>query len=166
MQARTAQTSRYVVCSPLLDSKGGRVVCTCSAPYLSPPNCMFSFPLFSQDMYIDIGCRIKGSWVAYVLAQMLPEEWADIRIMVPWMHASSHNMACQLLNNARFQLGAARRVGENSEQLWSMLRGISGCAQGIKVCCSPPHAQPCVTVSAGWCDTWRMATAGTSSRLV
>ena len=42
--------------------------------------------------------------------------------MVNWLHASSHELRCQLSNNARFKDGTAWAVGEQSEQLWSLTR--------------------------------------------
>ena len=76
-----------------------------------------------KDLYIDNGCRIKHSWLEYVEAHPeMPQEWEDLRIMVNWMHGSAHDLKCELLNSARFKDDAARRVGENTEQLWSMLK--------------------------------------------
>jgi hypothetical protein len=60
----------------------------------------------------------------------------ELRIMVNWMHGSAHELSCELQNSARYKEGAARRVGENVEQLWallkvglglSMVRGIFDC---------------------------------------
>ena len=45
-----------------------------------------------------------------------------LRIMVNWMHGSSHELSCELQNSARYKESAARRVGENVEQLWAMLK--------------------------------------------
>ena len=76
-----------------------------------------------KDVYIDIGCRLMHTWVRYVESNPeLPKEWADVRIMVNWMHASAHSLACEIANSARFKQDAGRRVGENTEQLWSMLK--------------------------------------------
>jgi hypothetical protein len=74
-----------------------------------------------RDVYIDVGCRLVKTWQRYVAGQ--PDlAAAGLRIMVNWMHGSSHDIGCQLQNCGRFQEGAGRKVGENSEQLWSMLK--------------------------------------------
>lgn len=54
-----------------------------------------------------------------------PQGASRIRLMVNWLHASSHDLRCQLSNNARFKEGTAWVVGEQSEQLWSLTR-VSG----------------------------------------
>lgn len=80
-----------------------------------------------RDVYIDVGCRLVKTWQRYVLGHPnLPSSFGLIRIMVNWMHGSSHDIGCQLENNARYQDGAGWKVGESSEQLWSLLkvRGI------------------------------------------
>ena len=46
----------------------------------------------------------------------------ELRIMVNWMHGAAHELGCELENSARFKEGAARRVGENVEQVWSLLK--------------------------------------------
>ena len=76
-----------------------------------------------KDVYIDIGCRLMHTWIQFVKCNpQLPQEWADLRLMVNWMHGSTHALACQIVNSGRFKKGAGRRVGENTEQLWSMLK--------------------------------------------
>lgn len=62
------------------------------------------------------------SGMMQVLGEELPSTAHSIKLMVNWMHGASHDMACQLRNNGRFQAGAAWVVGEQIEQLWSMLR--------------------------------------------
>ena len=85
-----------------------------------------------DDFYIDFACRLGGTWHRYV--DTLPPDTAglqamkDIRFMVNWMRGSAHELSCELENSARFKLAAGRRVGENVEQLWALL----------KVCASNP----------------------------
>lgn len=73
------------------------------------------------DVYIDFGCRFKVTWERYLASLDLPEK-PDVHIMVNWMHGASHQMSCQLQNCGRFQDGAGARVGEQMEQLWSLLK--------------------------------------------
>lgn len=75
-----------------------------------------------QDVYIDFGCRLSKTWARFV--QRFPgiPGAEQLRIMVNWMHAQGHEEACEVVNSARHHLLAARRVGENAEQLWSMLK--------------------------------------------
>mmetsp|Transcript_21289 Transcript_21289/g.55454 ORF Transcript_21289/g.55454 Transcript_21289/m.55454 type:complete len:382 (+) Transcript_21289:1688-2833(+) len=42
------------------------------------------------------------------------------------MHGSSHNSSCQHYNCGRFAFNAGCRVGEHTEQLWSMLKDLVG----------------------------------------
>lgn len=74
-----------------------------------------------RDVYIDFGCRLSITWARYLAGRLFVG--ADrIRIMVNWMHARGHEEACEAIMSARHFAGAARRVGENTEQLWSMLK--------------------------------------------
>jgi hypothetical protein len=58
--------------------------------------------------YVDIGCRLLGSWQTWVARCVASGEadpaWAGLRIVVPWMHAAGHNLACQLACSAFFQV--------------------------------------------------------------
>ncbi|KAL6748596.1 hypothetical protein V8C86DRAFT_2873784 [Haematococcus lacustris] len=74
-----------------------------------------------------VGCTCchGKTWMRYVAARGLPAAWADVKMWVPWMHAASHDQTCQLANNARYQMGAAFRVGEQAEQTWAMLKEMS-----------------------------------------
>jgi hypothetical protein len=82
-----------------------------------------------RDVYVDFACRLFKTWMRFVdkQASMFKEGSEtmmarDLRILVNWMHGSSHTLACQLLNNGRYIVDAGRKVGENSEQLWSMTK--------------------------------------------
>uniref|UniRef100_A0A7S3QP61 CxC3 like cysteine cluster domain-containing protein n=2 Tax=Dunaliella tertiolecta TaxID=3047 RepID=A0A7S3QP61_DUNTE len=80
-----------------------------------------------KHVYIDFGCRLAKTWTWYLQAldKELPPSAVDLRIMVNWMHAASHDMSCQLENSGRFQKDAGFVVGEQSEQLWAMTKDPS-----------------------------------------
>lgn len=75
-----------------------------------------------RDVYIDFGCRLAITWARYAQAHPEISDADRLRIMVNWMHARGHEEACEVVNSARHHVDAARRVGENAEQLWSMLK--------------------------------------------
>lgn len=81
-----------------------------------------------RDVYVDFGCRLSKTWSRFIskqpqkLAAGTHDMAASLRIIVNWMHGSSHDLACQLKNNGRYISNAGRKVGENSEQLWSMIK--------------------------------------------
>lgn len=76
-----------------------------------------------KDIYIDFGCRISKTWLRYLdHARNDTELLRRVRILVNWMHAAGHNMSCQLKNSGRHTEGAGWRVGEQTEQLWSLLK--------------------------------------------
>ncbi|KAJ9525459.1 hypothetical protein QJQ45_003135 [Haematococcus lacustris] len=75
-------------------------------------------------IYVDIACRLKITWDRYVCVHGLDPSWSSVKMMVPMMHAASHDTACQLANNARFLKGTAFRVGEQTEQAWSRLKPL------------------------------------------
>jgi Kyakuja-Dileera-Zisupton transposase len=83
------------------------------------------------DVYIDFGCRFKGTWLRFVAPREddLPSSAKDVKIMVNWMHAKGHEASCELTNSGRFTEGAGWRVGEEEEQLWAMskVRVASAC---------------------------------------
>ena len=75
------------------------------------------------DAYIDFGCRFKVTWQRYVESHpSLPPEAAQLRIMVNWLHAAGHELACELVNSGRYSEGAGWRVGEELEHLWSLTK--------------------------------------------
>ena len=82
----------------------------------------------AADVYIDFACRLKGRWQRFLAGRhpAVQQACSKLRLMVNWMHAAGHSWTCQLVNSGRFILGAAWRVGEQSEQLWSMLKVCVG----------------------------------------
>jgi hypothetical protein len=50
-----------------------------------------------QQAYVDFGCQLKATWARCVKARPdLAPVLQQLQIMVPWMHGSSHVMACQV----------------------------------------------------------------------
>lgn len=78
----------------------------------------------AADVYIDFGCRIKATWHRYLASRCssVQQACSKLRIMVNWMHAAGHSWDCQMKNSGRFITGAAWRVGEQIEQLWSLFK--------------------------------------------
>jgi hypothetical protein len=58
--------------------------------------------------YVDIACRLSGSWRTWVTREAVSGvaciTWLGLRLVVPWMHAAAHNMACQLAFSALFEV--------------------------------------------------------------
>jgi len=84
-----------------------------------------------RDVYIDFGCRLAITWVRFLAHQAtitlregdtVTTGHRRARIMVNWLHAQGHNLPCQLQNSGRHTKDAAWRVGENTEQLWALLK--------------------------------------------
>ena len=50
-------------------------------------------------------------------------------MLVPWMHAFDHDLPCQLKFNPLYRLGAGRRVGEQTEQLWAKMKPFAKIAR-------------------------------------
>jgi Kyakuja-Dileera-Zisupton transposase len=88
-----------------------------------------------RDVYVDFGCKLRVTWARYLaqerarpggeegpLSTQQSPHLSRVRILVNWMHASSHKLSCQLTNSARYAVNAARRVGEMMEQTWAMFK--------------------------------------------
>jgi len=83
-----------------------------------------------RDVYIDFGCRLGITWARFIEHKRLtsppgysvPPYMSAVRIIVNWLHAQGHNPGCQLRHSGRHTEGAAWRVGEHAEQLWSLLK--------------------------------------------
>ena len=85
-----------------------------------------------RDMYVDFNCRLKKTWDRFLRLkgdQHLPQaalaDAKQLRLLVNWMHGSSHELSCQLQNNGRYTEGAGHRDGEGSERLWAQTK-VSG----------------------------------------
>ena len=72
---------------------------------------------------IDNGCQYGPSWsrVFPDLARTF-EKW--MRFCTGSWHGAAHKLTCRLKNSVTFALGAARRHGEGTEQLWSFLKPL------------------------------------------
>jgi hypothetical protein len=81
-----------------------------------------------KHVYIDFACRLGKTWERFLRARggTFPSGvlavCQHIETLVNWMHGASHNRECQLKCGGRYHTGAGRKVGENAEQLWSMLK--------------------------------------------
>lgn len=83
-----------------------------------------------RDVYVDFACRLAVTWKRFLTnqASQFFQSKAEhdsamlLRLIVNWMHGSSHNLSCQLQNNGRYKEGAGRKHGEGSEQLWSLTK--------------------------------------------
>lgn len=78
------------------------------------------------DVYVDFGCRLVKTWERYLekkgsthLSTRELEVAKQIRVLVNWMHGSSHELSCQLQSNGRYTEGAGHQDGEGTERLWS-----------------------------------------------
>lgn len=79
-----------------------------------------------RDIYVDFACKLRVSWLLFLLAH--PHLLKDyeyirhVRLMVGWMHGASHVLSCQIQNCGKFIPDTARSIGEQAESLWSMLK--------------------------------------------
>ncbi len=77
-------------------------------------------------MYLDLMCRFHAK-VALMIKDLeerkvLAPGECDPALLLPWMHSFDHNVACQLGFGPLYHEGAGRRHGEQTEQLWSLLK--------------------------------------------
>lgn len=83
-----------------------------------------------RDVYVDFACRLKVTWQRFITKhghRVFPSEVEfataeHLRLLVNWMHGSSHDLSCQLQNNGRYTEHAGHKHGEGSEQLWSLIK--------------------------------------------
>jgi hypothetical protein len=81
-----------------------------------------------KHVYIDFACRLGKTWERFLRARVgtftsgVLAVCQNIVTLVNWMHGASHNRECQLKCGGRYHTGAGRKVGENAEQLWSMVK--------------------------------------------
>lgn len=111
------------------------------SPSLPPPLLMKARGYGARigDLYVDFACKLKVTFSNYIKvlqdhgegeernAAMLAA-MREIRLLVNWMHGSSHELSCQVQHMGRYAEGAGRKVGENTEQLWSLLKVSTLCA--------------------------------------
>lgn len=80
----------------------------------------------TKDVYLDLMCRYRGRFKALIdklsKEDIFPISADDINMLLPMMHAFDHNHACQLVYSALYAEGVGRRVGEQTEVLWSEIK--------------------------------------------
>ncbi|KAL4527333.1 hypothetical protein Ndes2437B_g02480 [Nannochloris sp. 'desiccata'] len=80
----------------------------------------------TKDVYLDLMCRYRGRFKALIdklsKEDIFPISADDINMLLPMMHAFDHNHACQLVYSALYAAGVGRRVGEQTEVLWSEIK--------------------------------------------
>ena len=92
-----------------------------------------------RDCYVDFACKLKVTFSNYtkVLQDLLDrgngeeseavlDAMREVRLLVNWMHGSSHELSCQVQNMGRYAEESGRKIGENIEQLWSLLKVSDG----------------------------------------
>jgi hypothetical protein len=84
-------------------------------------------------IYLDLMCRFAPKILAVIedlqRRGVLPEGDVKPMLMLPWMHAFDHNKECQRVFNPLFQMLAGRRVGEQTEQFWSLIKPFAKIAR-------------------------------------
>lgn len=84
-------------------------------------------------IYLDLMCRFADK-VAGII-QRLEERGVVIpdgfmpELLLPWMHAFDHNKLCQYKFSPLYCVGAGRRVGEQTEQFWAMMKPFAKLAR-------------------------------------
>jgi hypothetical protein len=72
---------------------------------------------------IDNGCQYGPSW-SRVFPHLAQTFGKLMRFCTGSWHGAAHKLTCRLKNSVTFALGAARRHGEGTEQLWSFLKPL------------------------------------------
>jgi len=80
-----------------------------------------------QDIYVDFGCKLQKTWRRHLEkngqqhfdAETDQQLALGLRLLVNWMHGSSHELSCQLQNSGRYTAEAGHKDGEGAERLWS-----------------------------------------------
>ena len=80
-----------------------------------------------QDVYVDFGCKLDKTWQRHLQKNGDAHFASDpekaialgLRLLVNWMHGSSHELSCQILKNGRYTTGAGHMDGEGVERLWA-----------------------------------------------
>ncbi|MCX6043446.1 MAG: hypothetical protein NTV69_20235 [Caldilinea sp.] len=82
-----------------------------------------------QFIYLDLMCRFADKVDAVIKdlqeRNVLPPGDVKPRLLLPWMHAFDHNKECQRDFNPMLQEGVGRRVGEQTEQFWSLIKAFA-----------------------------------------
>ena len=79
-----------------------------------------------RQVYLDLMCRYKGRLrrllERLVAGGYITPECLDVKLLIPWMHAFDHDLTCQLKFSGLYAEGVGRRVGEQTESLWSVIK--------------------------------------------
>ena len=82
------------------------------------------------EAYLDVMCRYHLQF--YNMLQelvdlgVLPRNVVqDVKALLPWMHAFDHDLSCQLKFSGLYQAGVGRRVGEQTESWWSLVKSFA-----------------------------------------
>ena len=118
-----------IVCSHVFPGVG------CCIPMTAPENHHYYDVLLehllckrpdTRDVYLDLMCRYHGRFKALIERKktegFFPSSAEDINMLLPMMHAFDHNRGCQLKFSGLFAPGVGRRVGEQTEVLWSSVK--------------------------------------------
>jgi len=78
-----------------------------------------------DEVFLDYACRFKKTWARYAGPEgkgcSVPGA-NNFKFLVNWMHGSSHNLYCQLLNLGRYIKGSGHRDGEGIERFNKWLK--------------------------------------------
>lgn len=128
----------------------GQVIVVCAhvfaglglaVPMPVPENHFFYTVLFREalaqrpdikSIYLDLSCRYAPAFEALMADLVDSSGWdptMKVDLMLPWMHAFDHDMACQLKHSGLYRAGVGRRVGEMTEVFWSYTTGFSKLAR-------------------------------------
>ena len=118
-----------IVCSHVFPGVG------CCIPMTTPENHHYYDVLLEhllhkrpdiRDVYLDLMCRYHRRFKALIERKkregIFPSSAEDINMLLPMMHAFDHNQGCQLQFSGLYAAGVGRRVGEQTEVLWSSVK--------------------------------------------
>jgi hypothetical protein len=74
-----------------------------------------------QDMYLDFNCLYERWWNRVTDVEVKQQQ-EHTRFLIPELHAKGHGISCYRAKSSMYHQGAARRIGEQMEQLWSKCR--------------------------------------------
>ncbi|KAL6747668.1 hypothetical protein V8C86DRAFT_2902016 [Haematococcus lacustris] len=89
----------------------------------TPEQSVYYLLALARLIHMCFGLVLHVTWARY--ARVVGLDSARAHLMVNSMHGASHDLGCQLKNNGRYLATAAWRVGEQTEQLWSMFKAMS-----------------------------------------
>ena len=90
-------------------------------------------------IYLDLSCQYKKRW-AVVVEELIKDGWVGeearaVLLLLPWMHAFDHGMACQLANSGLYQVGGRKSPHlSTSQHTWCL--SLCGCVVSAGGCCA------------------------------